>query len=204
MSTDLSSPASCIGLAQLQLLLHEAGNPYYDAAFGGWAETQKVIAQWIVRSNSEIAFERVEIVADGAGPVGCFVAMGGLALMRCRRVDMLALFKDARGAERAALLERLADLRSLFAPVDERDFYLSKLAVIPDRRGTGAGATVLEQYLERGRRSGFGRFRLDVSRDNVAAVRLYEHAGFEVVNTATTPKGQITYLGMVREDGADR
>jgi ribosomal protein S18 acetylase RimI-like enzyme len=86
--------------------------------------------------------------------------------------------------------------------VQGRDFYLSKLAVIPDRRRTGAGAMVLERYLERGRGSGFCRFRLDVSSDNVPAIRLYERAGFEVVHTATTPKEQISYLGMVREDDA--
>ena len=57
--------------------------------------------------------------------------------------------------------------------------YITNVAVHPDFRGRGAGSAVLEALLCRTRREeGLTDFTLEVRTSNVAAIRMYEKAGF--------------------------
>ena len=51
------------------------------------------------------------------------------------------------------------------------------IAVIPDRRGTGAGEVLLGALMETARSEGFGSLSLSVEEDN-QAIKLYRRAGF--------------------------
>lgn len=64
----------------------------------------------------------------------------------------------------------------------ERDFaYLTYIAVCKDVRGNGGGKSLLLETIEVARQKGFGRFRLEVRKDNTVARHLYESLGFTYV-----------------------
>jgi RimJ/RimL family protein N-acetyltransferase len=52
------------------------------------------------------------------------------------------------------------------------------IGVIPDYRGRGIGARLMDQTLKQAFAAGFIRIELNVRADNLRAVRLYERAGF--------------------------
>jgi ribosomal protein S18 acetylase RimI-like enzyme len=58
--------------------------------------------------------------------------------------------------------------------------YLSSFLVAPSHRGTGVASAFLADVLRGARARGYEEILLKVHEDNVAAQRLYLHAGFEV------------------------
>src|SRR5205823_4935845 len=97
---------------------------------------------------------------------------------------------------RMVFRERFVTLAALFAPVASDEFYLSKIAVCPRARGHLLGRVLLDHYIEKGRRMGFRRFRLEVSHTNLGAIRLYESAGFRTVERRRSERHDLTYLSM--------
>lgn len=96
----------------------------------------------------------VELVEEGR----TFVLLGpaadeGVAVVRLRR----ALWDPAPGA---------------------LDAYLEELYVMPTRRGRGIGRALLEAVMDEARSRGGVRIELGTSTDDVAAIALYESAGF--------------------------
>ena len=64
----------------------------------------------------------------------------------------------------------------------ERDFaYLTYIAVCKDVRGNGRGKSLLLESIFLARQKDFGRFRLEVRKDNIVARHLYESLGFTYV-----------------------
>lgn len=55
---------------------------------------------------------------------------------------------------------------------------LFRIAVVPERRGQGWGALLLEEFLARCEARGAAVFFLEVRASNLPAARLYESAGF--------------------------
>jgi ribosomal protein S18 acetylase RimI-like enzyme len=68
----------------------------------------------------------------------------------------------------------------------------------PYRRG-GRGRALLEEFLERGARGGFTRFRLDVWERDEYTVRLYESAGFRTVAESMNEELGLRLLAMRHE-----
>jgi ribosomal protein S18 acetylase RimI-like enzyme len=58
------------------------------------------------------------------------------------------------------------------------DAYLEELYVVPERRGRGLGRTLLEAAMDEARARGAAHIDLGTSEDDVAALALYESAGF--------------------------
>lgn len=58
------------------------------------------------------------------------------------------------------------------------DAYLEELYVVPERRGHGLGRALLESAMDHARQRGAARIDLGTSEDDVAALALYESAGF--------------------------
>lgn len=63
--------------------------------------------------------------------------------------------------------------------VDEAE--LLTIAVDPSQRRQGAGARLLDQAIAQSAERGAARMFLDVAADNVAAIALYQRAGFEMI-----------------------
>lgn len=179
--------------------VHEAGNPYFDWIFGGAERSRAMLSNWLGRPSSEVSLTRVTFGRDGDRVVGGYIAMDGATLRSCRRADLGALLHDVPVEDRPALLERLALTRSLFAPVDEEAYYLSKIGVHPGERGQDHGRALLEHFVATGKEKGFRRFRLDVSADNEPACALYLRVGFRVVHESRIAGADLHYRAMLLE-----
>lgn len=68
--------------------------------------------------------------------------------------------------------------------------------VDPSRRGQGLGRALVERAVDVFRARGHRRFRLDVSADNLAAIRAYQAIGFEVVSTNESAEHGLRYHAM--------
>jgi ribosomal protein S18 acetylase RimI-like enzyme len=67
------------------------------------------------------------------------------------------------------------------------DAYLEELYVVPERRGHGLGRALLEAAMEHARERGAAHIDLSTSEGDVAALALYESAGF--TNREGSPDG---------------
>jgi ribosomal protein S18 acetylase RimI-like enzyme len=181
-------------------LIQEAGNPYFDWLFGSSERSAGVLASWARRSSSEVSTEQVTVAISGGELVGMFIGLSGSAVQRSRKADAFALFGEVGNdpAQRSALLQKLKETKNLFVAVESSEYYLSKIGVVPACRGRGFGKALMSEFLAAGRRSGFYRFRLDVSADNERAIRMYRSFGF-VIDSCHFAAG-MRYLSMTLSD----
>jgi ribosomal protein S18 acetylase RimI-like enzyme len=183
----------------------EAGSPYFPWLFGGEEVARAVLARWMARPTSEIAIGRARRARAGQLAVGGYIALDGVELAAARAADALALLAwlhDLPPAEREQAHQRLTVAHTLFPrPTRGAFYYLSKMGVAPGERRRGYGRAIVAAFLETGLARGFTTFRLDVAADNVRARRLYESAGFAVIEQAAIPGTAIAYCAMVHERG---
>lgn len=59
--------------------------------------------------------------------------------------------------------------------------HISNVAVHPDYRGMGIGASLIGRLIDHATRNGVGSFTLEVREDNGLAIKLYEKLGFRSV-----------------------
>ncbi len=79
----------------------------------------------------------------------------------------------------------LLRLQGMIGRVDRRQFYISNVAVYPDRRGRGIGWSLLCRAESEARSAGASEMVLDVETDNHGARRLYERSGYLVQSRTT-------------------
>lgn len=178
-----------------------AGNPYYEWLFGNPELATRILDLWMRRRTSEVSILRVTILRSDGEIAGGFIGLDGLELKRSRKADAVAIFREVSAADRVSLMDRLSNSANLFLPVEDDEYYLSKMGLHSAFRGKGYGRLLLERYIEEGKARGHVRYRLDVHRDNVAAIRLYQSFGFRVASQAQTTDGALTYYAMVYEQG---
>ena len=108
----------------------------------------------------------------GPGPVALYVKAWG------RPGDAAVIALDAGFPVGAAWYRLFARERRGYGFVDERTPELA-IAVVPNARGKGVGAALLEALLDRARADGYETISLSVDRNNAGAIGLYERHGFE-------------------------
>lgn len=108
----------------------------------------------------------------GPGPVALYVKAWG------RPGDAAMIAIDAGFPVGAAWYRLFARDRRGYGFVDERTPELA-IAVVPNARGKGVGAALLESLLDRAREEGYDAISLSVDRNNAGAIGLYERHGFE-------------------------
>jgi len=167
-------------IATVVSLIAEAGEPYSTWFFGGRAQARAALADWLRRPSSEVSATRVELVHDEQRSLaGLFIGVPGADLASCRKSDLLVAVAAAQDADaRCELVERIRQSRNLFLGVEAGEYYLSKMAVVPERRGRRLGRLVLDSFLASGEARGYRQFSLDVAAQNAPAVKLYTSAGF--------------------------
>lgn len=186
-------------LPQVLPWVHDAGNPYFDYLFGGTDAARENVLNWMQRSSSEIALQRVRGLLQDGKMVGGFIGLSGVELPKCRKADMMVLMKTF-ATQKEILLKRLAAARKLFPPIPEDTYYLSKLGVLPNFRQKGLGRKLAQAFLATGRELGFSRFQLDVCCDNHVAVNLYSKLGFQIKQESSTRIETLRYYSMVLHD----
>lgn len=81
-----------------------------------------------------------------------------------------------------------------FGFVDEQTPELA-VAVVPNARGKGVGGSLLDALLVRAKADGHAALSLSVDRENVAAIHVYEHHGFERVSEHVDSVTMVARLG---------
>jgi ribosomal protein S18 acetylase RimI-like enzyme len=174
----------------------DAAQPYARCFYGDDRTAAAVFAATMRRRGSELSLERAAVLIDAHELCGMYFAVPGAELMRSRRQEFVDAMRLVGPGGFAALRCRMDALNGMFPPVADNEFYLSKLAVASGMRGRGLGQALLSHCLQLGCRFGFRQFRLDVSADNLAAVRLYERHGYRVTGQSHTDFCDLKYLSM--------
>jgi ribosomal protein S18 acetylase RimI-like enzyme len=189
-------------VATLQPWVHDASRPYADWYFGDEESAAELIRRWMQRPTSEVYVGRAMLMMDHLErPIGCVIGMDGAELARCRAADF-GEFCEAIGElpDAAEIAEQtVAVSRELFAPVDDDEFYISRVALSRHCRGRGLGRAMVQRAIEAQAERGVTRFRLDVSCDNAAAIRAYEAVGLREVRRARAPAAGLEYCAMTLE-----
>lgn len=128
-------------------------------------------------------------------PPACQLAVydGTLAGMYCASTGKSLRQRRLRGAVRLvrggvavppAVIERARMAATSLAHLENDDWYLSRIAVAPEYRGTGLGRELLRRFIAAAAGVQARRCVLEVDTDNDAAIRLYRSAGFLVTGQA--------------------
>lgn len=174
----------------------EASGPYYRALLGSAACVTPILETWVYRASSEISIRRVKFLLSDSEFAGGFIALNGLDLRKARKADTVALLTSIPVSERHAMMNRMEDLSSLFSPVADDEYYLSKVGLNPHFRGKKLGRLLIDSYLMDGLRQGHTRYCLDVEIHNEPAIRCYRSAGFEVSHRTQSKTGTLGYYSM--------
>jgi ribosomal protein S18 acetylase RimI-like enzyme len=110
----------------------------------------------------------------GPGPVALYVKAWG------RRGDTAMIALHEGFPVGAAWFRLFTAKQPGYGFVDERTPELA-IAVVPNARGKGVGAALLDALLARAREAGHEAISLSVDKHNAGAIRLYEQHGFERV-----------------------
>lgn len=100
--------------------------------------------------------------------------------------EMRASYGTMGGTWRARLLGFLTD------EIDNENFLLDGLCVVPDLRGQGIGSDLMSAIGEEARLRGYPSVRLDVIESNLGAQALYRRLGF--VETRRADIGLLRYI----------
>lgn len=176
--------------------VREADRPYYDVFLRG-TDLDRIIARWLRRNSSELALRRTRLLIADDRIAGGYIAVAGGDLSGCRQADLLDLAREMSDHSYTDLRARMDDLDDLFAPVEEHDFYLSKLGVLPRMKGRGLNKELMDDCLHRARQGGFGRVRLDVAEEREQTRAFYETYGFEPIYRGKAKQSDLRYLSMV-------
>ena len=158
------------------------------AAAGGDAAKAKQFRRAVARSLvTDAALARTTVAEDEAGRVVGFVQWGteagehvGLRLAW----DVFRIFGPLgiRG-----FLKRDGLRAKVAIPAPDDAFHIAEVHVLASFRGMGIGAALLEEAEREARRQGANRLSLTTATNNPAR-RLYERAGFAVVDQRTDPE----------------
>lgn len=96
------------------------------------------------------------------------------------------------------LLPRLARAGRSLQQLARSDFYLSHIAVLPERQGAGIGARLLRAMEDRARRLGSARLVLDVDEHNGGARAFYDRRGYREDSAIRIDLGRLGIFGLLR------
>jgi ribosomal protein S18 acetylase RimI-like enzyme len=165
-------------------LIYATGPEFFRAVFGLGDEARALatLVAAFAREGGPFSFKLAFVGEDSA--------LAGLVLgypLRLRDSLERAIFPLLLARYKPWELPRftargLAAAR-LQAPLPDDAWYLSDLAVPPERRGGGFGRALLDEAVRRASASGFSRVGLHVSSTNGAARALYARGGFKDLET---------------------
>ena len=177
--------------------VREADRHFYDIFLDG-NNIDHVLRRWIGRDSSEIALRRTRLLICDDRIAGGYVALAGSELPGCRQADLLDLAREMGNGSYAALRARMDDLSDLFAAVEDHDFYLSKLGLLPDFKDRDLRPELMDDCLRRARQGGFGRVRVDVAENDKDHLAFFEGYQFRPIYRGKTRATELRYLSLAR------
>ncbi len=184
--------------SQIARLAYQSSPEYFNLLFNDELSALAQLEKWTLRRDSEYsAFCCMILLEDGVASGGA-ITFGGNEQLQRRRADLFQLFKELSRIDRDRLKSKLAQVAHLAHPAESTDFYIRVLAIDPKARGRGLGALLLTECVQRGFAMGFARVRLEVRADNLAAVRLYERAGFQSISESEIGGGGWSLRTMIK------
>jgi ribosomal protein S18 acetylase RimI-like enzyme len=184
----------------LNAWIHAAGNPFADWYFGDPETAADIIREWMKRPSSELYARRAALLFDEQEqPAGCILGLLGRDVAACRSADFAAFCRDLGSSPEAdEVIERIiAASHELFPQVAADQYYISRVAIDPTRRGQGLGRHMVRLAIQEARARGLSGIRLDVSADSTAAIRAYRAAGLRIASTSHSEISGLTYTAMV-------
>lgn len=172
-------------------LMHATGPMTYDYQFDGRELfDQMVNLSWRTRGTL-FAYDGTTLALDGEKLVGIEVGFHGPEFAE-RKKALGSLWPemieagDVTSAQLALIAERTYQCSYLNAAIPKSVYYIHALAVTESHRGTGIGAKLVRNALDKGRRAGLRALHLDVLSDN-PAVDFYRALGFQCLVESTAP-----------------
>lgn len=183
-------------------LQRQASEPYSAFVFDTDADADEFWRLLFERGVVEFSPPHGRLAREGGRIVGMMACLGQRELRAMRLRSAAELGKAAFFRARADAQRRMQMAGRALITVQPADYYLSRLAVIADRRRHGVGGRLIAEFEAEGRRRGCTRLTLEVSADNPAALRFYESCGFvqigrSAVGDAATGR-KLEYLHMAK------
>lgn len=176
--------------------VQEAGRPFFDIFLDG-ADQRATLRRWLQRRSSEVSLHRTRFLIADDRIAGGYISLSGLELPGCRQADLLDLARSMGSESYTELRDRMEDLRDLFAPVEENDFYLSKLGLLHQYESPSLRQVLLDDCVRRARQGGFRRVRVDVPERERSIRDFFGGQGFDAVYRGKAPSSNLKYLSMV-------
>ncbi len=156
-----------------------ASMPYAAFVYDDDAQAARVNRMLFERGAAEFCAPSCEVLMERGRAVGLLVALDDVLLRRRRMSSAKALLRSGELAGHPEFAARLQHAGATLHQPRAGDWYLSRIAVAKSARGRGYGHLLLHHFLGAGRERGLRRAVLEVDPESVAAVHLYEAAGFE-------------------------
>lgn len=165
-----------------------ASLPEYYAAFGAPHHAlEQAVAEQFAQAGSELCEARAML---NGTVTGLYCA---LATRRLRTAQLIGLkhLMQALSPTDAEARARISDFATSVAPLPSQGWYLSRIAVHEESRGTGVADRILADFLDRA--PSRQPVLLHVHRDNKRAINFYTRHNFEFVVPS-----EYTYYAMIR------
>ncbi len=168
-------------LVEVLHLDDEVSGTYNRFVFANDDEAHAIRDLLLRAGCTEFSSPAGQLVLEEGRFIGFGAWMSGLDLMKKRLVGARVISRTSKDLIGPALVERMTTAATALAVPQKDDWYVARIAVVPDARGKGIGRYLMVQALEEGRRRGCSRCVLSVDPENNAAMQLYHRYGFEVI-----------------------
>jgi GNAT superfamily N-acetyltransferase len=177
----------------------QAGQPYFDWLCGSRDLSERMVATWMTQPSSEVFVQRIDFLQCGSALAGGVIGIGGAELKKARTADINAYWATLDVNSRGALIEKLSQSVSVFAPVAEDEYYISKAVLDRSYQAKGLAKMLVAHFLDQGNALGYSKFRADIHTENWPSLRCARSMGFEIFYTGESSDGALRYHGLRME-----
>jgi GNAT superfamily N-acetyltransferase len=170
-----------------------AGQPYFHWLCGGRDEAERTVAMWMRQPSSEVSIERMQFLQCGSELAGGIIGIGGAELKKARIADINSYWATLDVHSRGALIEKLSQSLEAFAPVEEDEYYVSKVGLDRRFQAKGLANVLVEHCMDQGSALGYSKFRADIQTENKPSLRCSRAMGFKIFYTGQSADGALRF-----------
>lgn len=165
-------------------LVYLTGGPMSDHLLGRGdpAQARRVVAQLFQRDRNRYSYEYADLALIDGEVAGLLLSYSGKTLKSPALPMFRSILAVNRPSETVRFLYRSAPLMTV-TEVQADEYFVNNVAVVAGFRGHGVGKALMVLAEEKAAEAGLDKCALTVGTDNERAVGLYQHLGYEVVDT---------------------